>query len=117
MIQSTFFFALLVGATLAFLALLTPFFEPILWATTLAIIFRPVQRWIRLRLGKRTTLAALCTLVVILGTVIVPALFLSMAVAREGVNLYQSIASGEIDLSGPISWASCGCAVAMLRDS
>ncbi len=104
MIQNAFFFSLLIGATLAFLAVLAPFFEPILWATTLAIIFRPVEQWILERMKDRTTLAALCTLLIILITVIVPALFLSLAVAREGVNLYQAIASGEIDLSRPINW-------------
>ena len=44
MIQSSFFFALLIIASLAFVAVLAPFFEPILWATTLAILFQPVQR-------------------------------------------------------------------------
>ena len=105
MIQSSFFFALLIVASLAFLAVLAPFFEPILWATTLAILFQPVQRILLRKLGNRFTLAALCTLLIILITVIVPAMFISVAVAREGIGLYQAIASGEIDTSGPLSWA------------
>ena len=105
MIQSSFFFALLIGASLAFVALLTPFFEPILWAITLAILFQPVQSRLLGTLANRINLAALCTLLIILVTVIVPALFLSIAVAREGVDLYQAIANGEIDISGPLSWA------------
>ena len=105
MIQSSFFFALLIAASLAFLAVLAPFFEPILWATTLAILFQPIQRILLSKLGDRFTLAALCTLLIILITVIVPALFISVAVAREGVALYQAIASGEIDISGPLTWA------------
>lgn len=105
MIQSAFFFALLIAASLAFLAVLAPFFEPILWATTLAILFQPVQRYILGLFGNRITLAALATLLIILLTVIVPALFISVAVAREGIDLYQSIANGEIDISGPLTWA------------
>ena len=105
MIQSSFFFALLIGASLAFIALLTPFFEPILWATTLAILFQPVQRRLLKVWGNRINLAALCTLLIILLTVIVPAMFLSIAVAREGIDLYQAIATGEIDISGPLNWA------------
>ncbi len=87
------------------MAVLAPFFEPILWATTLAILFQPVQRMLLKKLGERFTLAALCTLLIILITVIVPALFISVAVAREGIALYQAIASGEIDISGPLTWA------------
>ena len=107
MIQSSFFFALLIIASMAFLAVLAPFFEPILWATTLAVVFQPVQRFLlRLKpLSNRFTLAALLTLLIIVITVIVPALFISMAVAREGIALYQLIASGEIDISGPLTWA------------
>ena len=104
MIQGSFFFALLITATLAFLALLSPFFEPILWATTLAILFHPVQRKLSDIFRQRTNWAALATLLVIVITVIVPAMFLSVVFAREGIHLYQSIASGEIDTSGPLSW-------------
>lgn len=105
MIQSSFFFALLIIATLAFGAILAPFFEPLLWATTLAILFQPVQRYLLHLFGERFTLAALVTLLIILVTVIVPALFISVAVVREGIDLYQSITSGEIDISGPLTWA------------
>lgn len=105
MIQSTFFFSILIVASIAFLAMLLPFFEPILWAITLAALFTPVQKMIASHLPKRKNLPSLFTLLIILFAVIVPALMLSVAVGKEGVSLYQSIADGEIDLSGPISWA------------
>ena len=85
--------------------MLMPFFEPILWAVTLAIIFKPVQKKLSARMPHRENLASLCTLLIIVFAVIVPALLLSISVGREGVALYQSITSGEIDLSGPLSWA------------
>lgn len=105
MVQSTFFFALLIAASLAFLAMLMPFFEPILWAVTLAVLFQPVQRKLFKVFHQRENRTALSTLLIILFVVIVPALFLFAAVAKEGVSLYQSISSGEIDISGPLSWA------------
>ena len=104
MVQSAFFFALLIAASLAFIALLMPFFEPILWAITLAVVFRPVDRKISELLHERENLAALSTLLIILFVVIVPAWFLFTAVAGEGIALYQAISNGEIDLSGPINW-------------
>ena len=86
------------------MAVLAPFFEPLLWATTFAILFQPVQSALLKVFKQRYSLAALCTLLIILLTVIVPALFISIAVAREGIALYQAIASGEIDISGPLTW-------------
>lgn len=104
MVQSAFFFALLITATLAFFAMLLPFFEPILWAVTLAVLFKPVQRYLLNFFNHKENLAAITTLFIILFAVIVPAMFLFTAVAKEGVDLYQAIASGEVDLSGPLSW-------------
>lgn len=105
MVQSAFFFSILIIASVAFLAILLPFFEPILWAITLAVLFTPVQKMMLSHLGQRENLASLLTLFIIFFAVIVPTLMLSIAVGKEGVSLYQAIANGEIDLSGPISWA------------
>lgn len=105
MVQSAFFFSLLIVASVAFLAILMPFFVPILWAVTLAVLFMPVQKRLLALLNNRENFAAIVTLLIILFAVIVPTLILSIAVGKEGVTLYQSIADGEIDLSGPINWA------------
>ena len=105
MIQSAFFFSILIIASVAFLAILMPFFEPILWAATLAVLFTPVQKFILSRLDQRENITSLLTLLIIFFAVIVPTLMLTIAVGREGVSLYQSIANGEINLSGPINWA------------
>jgi predicted PurR-regulated permease PerM len=105
LVQSAFFFSILIAASLAFITMLAPFFEPILWAVTLAIVFKPVQKKLTMLLPKRENLTSLVTLLIIIFSVIVPALLLSISVGREGVALYQSISSGETDLSGPLSWA------------
>lgn len=104
MIQSAFFFALLIAASLAFLAMLLPFFEPILWAITLAVLFRPLQRKLLVAFNQHDNWAAITTLLIIIVTVIVPTWFLFTAVAGEGVALYQSISNGEVDFSGPLNW-------------
>lgn len=104
MVKSAFFFGLLIAASLAFTAMLLPFFQPILWAVTLAVLFRPVQKYFLQLFGQRENWASLVTLAIIIFAVIVPALFLLTTFAKEGFNLYQAIATGEIDISGPISW-------------
>jgi predicted PurR-regulated permease PerM len=105
LVQSAFFFSILIAASLAFFAMLAPFFEPILWAVTLAIVFKPVQKKLTAALPNRQDLASLGTLLIIVFAVIVPALLLSMSVGREGIALYQSISNGEVDISGPLNWA------------
>lgn len=104
-IAAGFFFTLLIIASIAFIALLAPFFEPILWAIALAILFQSLQRKLLVTFKQRINVAAFATLLIICVTVIAPAIFLSIAVSKEGITLYQAISSGEIDLSGPIIWA------------
>ncbi len=91
MIRSAFFFALLLFSTLAFVWLLRGFFKPIFWAAALAVTFYPVERHINATLKGRGTLAAIFTVMLILITVIVPALFVAGAVVREATALYVEI--------------------------
>ena len=104
MIKHIFFFTLLVAASLAFIFLLKPFFEPILWAVTLAIIFAPLHKFILIKLKHKNNLSALITLLLILFTVVVPATTLSIAVVNEGADLYNDIREGVYDFSKPIAW-------------
>ena len=105
MLQNTFFFILLTAATVAFASLLSPFFQPLLWAITLAVLFRGLHHFLNQRLGsQRSNSCALLSVFIILVCAIAPALFLSIAVAREGVGLYQAITSGEINLAQGIQW-------------
>ncbi len=104
MIKHIFFFTLLVAATLAFIFILKPFFEPILWAITFAIIFAPLHKFILKKLKNRNNISALLTLLLILITVVVPATTLSIAVVNEGADLYSDIRDGVYDFSKPIAW-------------
>mgnify|MGYP005991094213 FL=1 len=105
MIQNTFFFILLAAATAAFAGLLAPFFQPLLWAITLAVLFRGLHHFLQQRLGnQRQNSTALLSLFIILVCAIAPALFLSIAVAKEGIGLYQAITAGDINLAHGIQW-------------
>jgi predicted PurR-regulated permease PerM len=104
LIKHIFFFTLLIAASLAFLFLLRPFFEPLLWAVTLAVLFSPLHKFILNKFKGRHSLSAFITLLLILFTVVVPASTLSVAVVNEGTNLYSEIRSGVYDFSKPIAW-------------
>ncbi len=104
MIKHIFFFTLLVAATCSFVFLLKPFFEPILWAITFAVLFTPVYKFLHRYFKGRATLSSFVTLVIILIVVIVPTIMLSIAMINEGAQLYNDIRAGEYDFSKPIAW-------------
>ncbi|SDW83142.1 AI-2E family transporter [Nitrosomonas communis] len=82
-----------------FLFLLKPFFAPILWACIIAILFHPVQLWLKKKLGEQPNLIALITLIACIFLVVIPFLLLLTSFFQQGSALYQRIASGEIQLA------------------
>ncbi len=101
-LQEGSFLILLAITTIAFLAVLLPFYGGIFWAAVLAIIFDPMQRRLQRRLGERPNTIALITLLVCLLIVIVPVLLVSGALVNEVATLYQYLQSGQIDIRGQL---------------
>lgn len=90
-------FLLVLGAsTLAFGALLLPFFQAVFWAVTLAIVFAPAQERLLLRVGGRRHLAAGLTLLVCVVSVILPLLLIGSLVAREIADAWVALQSGQL---------------------
>ena len=96
-IVQNFFFLLLAGLTLVFFWVLRGFVQPIFWAAIMGILFLPVQRRIEGRMVGRPSMAALVTLLVILITVLGPTILVAGAMAEQGLTLYRSLQSGDID--------------------
>lgn len=85
-------------ATLAFLWLVAPFSGAILWAIIAAVLFDPFNTRLLGAMPRRRNGAALATLLVIIGVVVVPALLLGTALLSEATAFYGRVRSGEIDL-------------------
>jgi predicted PurR-regulated permease PerM len=96
------FVVLVVAITAAFGWILAPFFEAILWAVILAVLFAPVQRGLRARLRERHTLAALLTLLVIVLMVILPVTVVAVSFLRELRAGYAMFQAGELEISAYI---------------
>ena len=88
---------LVILVSLAFAWILSPFYEAILWATVLAIVFAPLYRLLLSTMGQRSNLAALATVLIILMLVILPLTLVAASLAQEATNQYQRIQSGELD--------------------
>ena len=98
-IQRTSFYVLLAVVTVAFLWLLLPYYNAILWAVILAILFFPIHKRLERMLGGRSSIAALLTVFLCICLVILPALAILASLIQEGTSLYQRISSNEIDLN------------------
>lgn len=88
---------LLWAVSIAFVAILSPFLGPILWALILALLFAPVFQRLLRTLGQRRNLAAALTLLLIVLVVVVPLLLLVTVLGREAGLVYVRLQSGEWD--------------------
>jgi predicted PurR-regulated permease PerM len=89
--------SLLVTASLALGWILLPFYGTILWSMIIALMFSPVHRWLKAKMGRHSSLAAISTLVIVVLMVILPVALISAALAREASGLFTQIQSGEIN--------------------
>lgn len=91
------FLALLLGVSLAFLAILWPFYGAVFWGAILALLFMPLHRRLLRRMPERPNLAALATLAVCLLIVILPVALITASLVREAAALVARLRSGELD--------------------
>ena len=104
---------LTLASVIALGAIMSSFWVPLLWATILALIFRPI--YLRLAAGGRTRRAALATVTLVLLSIIIPALVIVMLIGGELADLARSpiandprvlAAQADLLLSKLPGWAS-----------
>lgn len=96
-LQNKAFVLLLVVVSLAFAAILWPFYEAVFWGVALAILFMPLHRRVLLRMRGKPNWAALVTLLLCLFVVILPMTLISISLVREATLLYERLQSGQLD--------------------
>ncbi len=80
--------------------MLQPFFNVLLWAVVLTVVFYPMHRRIRQRTGRPTLAAAASTLLVVL-LIVLPVTFITIAVVKELTGAAASLQVGVQRLSDP----------------
>ena len=96
-LDRSFFFILLALLTIAFAAVIWPFYGAVFWGSVLALMFQPLNKKLLARLRGRPTLAALATLAIILLIVILPLALVTASLVQEVSGLYARVKSGEVD--------------------
>ncbi len=85
-------FVLFTAALLVLIGkLLAPFVTALLWAAVLTILVYPLYRWLVRRLGMNTSVAATLTTVLLALAFIGPATFLTVVLAQESRDAYESL--------------------------
>jgi predicted PurR-regulated permease PerM len=97
-VQHISFYILLVLVTIAFTAVLLPFYSAIFWAVVLVVVFNPTHTRIERLMGGRRNVAAALSVLMCICLVIVPGLIVLSALVQEASNLYQRMDRGEIDV-------------------
>lgn len=92
------FIVMLTLVTIGFIWILLPYYAALFWATTLAVIFYPIQRRLYMKFKGRSNLAAAVTLLIILLIVIIPMILISGALVQEIATSYKRISSGEFNV-------------------
>ena len=80
--------------------MLQPFFNVLLWAVVLTVVFYPMHRRIRYTTGRPTLAAAISTLLVVL-LIVLPVTFITIAVVRELTGAAANLRRGVQWLTDP----------------
>lgn len=89
-LQETFFFIILVMATIGFLYVIGPFIMDLFMAMILAILFKKPKSYFVKRFKENNTKAAMLTLLIVLFVIIIPLAFIGVMVSREVSYTYIS---------------------------
>jgi len=93
------FLALVAVATIAFVWLVWTFFDAVLWAVVMAIMFAPMQSWLFARRPNRPNSVAAVTLLTIIAIVIVPMMIIGSLLIQEASSVYEDVQSGDISFA------------------
>jgi predicted PurR-regulated permease PerM len=90
------FVGFLIGISLAFVWLLTPFIASVFWAMVLAILFAPLNRWLLRHVPSWPNVAAFLTLLATVLIALLPLIWVGRSVLSEVFVLYQQVQTGRL---------------------
>jgi predicted PurR-regulated permease PerM len=91
---------LLVAVSAAFVWILLPFFDAVLWGVIVGVVFSPLYRWTMGKVKGRRNLAALLTLLIASVIVILPMMLMIGSLVQEGARLINRVQTMQLDFSG-----------------
>lgn len=81
-----FFVAAVVGVAILFFWVISPFFDTLIFAALVSIIFFPIQSWLRKKMKGRRTVPALLTTLIVMLILLAPLVLLSIFIIQESID-------------------------------
>ena len=89
-----YFFALFIAAILGLFAwIVSPFLDVLVYSATIAVIFYPLHMWMKKRLPKHLSLAALLTTLFVMIMVLTPLALFFVFLGQEALSAYQLLSN------------------------
>jgi len=101
-LESLSFLTLVLITTAVFAWMIHPFFAPLFWAATCAVLFQRIHIGLLGICRHRRAPAALLATVTLVVFVVLPLALVLAAIAHQGLLLYEAIATGQIKVQAPI---------------
>ncbi len=99
-LEQTSFLGLVIGVSILLGIIVWPFFQPLLWSALAAVMFRPLYRWVLVKVRGKANPAAAITLLIITFVVLLPAMFVGGLVVEETISVVGAFQRGEISIVG-----------------
>lgn len=96
------FLGLLAAATILFCCLLFPFFDVVFWAVVIAVLFGPVNVFLREQRGLHPNVASLLTILFCLLVIILPLVWIFSSCIQEAAALYSRLTAGGSSLADAV---------------
>ena len=91
------FFVFLIGLLSLLFSLLEPFLRSFVWATIFVMVFYPFYSWLYHRTGRRSSLAAFISTLVVLAFLALPGFFIVINLGRELPRAYAFLSTAQWD--------------------
>ncbi|CAN5579989.1 AI-2E family transporter [soil metagenome] len=104
-LQNRAFILLIVIVTVAFFWVVRDFWQPVFWASVLAILFARLQQGMTDLLGGRNVIAAIVSLIIIVAVLILPLILVGVVVTREATGIYEQVVAGGVDMDEAVRQA------------
>jgi predicted PurR-regulated permease PerM len=101
-LESVAFLAMVLAATAIFFWMVRAFVWPVFWAAIFAVLFQRIHGRMLAACRGRPTPAALLSVLAVVAFVVLPFALVAGAIARQALLLYRGVATGEINVQGPI---------------
>lgn len=102
-LQLIFFMILTAGISALAFFIFKPYIAPIFLAAIIAIVFHPLYKRLLIFFKEKKSIASLASVVIVLGAILIPSIFIGIALYKEATTFYFHVSSAQTGNEGILS--------------